>query len=103
MLRDFPCVSGKARVRLLVQPVDWWYEQEGPVPLPPQCLILWYSQLYWLLHVKRSCHLYTRYRWPEAVCPPVCVKDEVIVPLKFQCRSEIGTGQYLVEEEDWKY
>lgn len=34
---------------------------------------------------------------------PVCVKDEVIVPLKFQCRSEIGSGQYLVEEEDWKY
>jgi hypothetical protein len=68
---------------LLVQPVDWWYEQEGPVPLPPLCLILWHSQLFWPLHVKRSYHLYTRYKWPEAMCPPVCVKDEVIVPLKF--------------------
>ena len=24
------------------------------------------------------------------MCPPVCVKDAVIVPLKFQCRSEMG-------------
>jgi hypothetical protein len=37
------------------------------------------------------------------MCPPVCVKDKVIVPLKFQYWSEIGSGQYLVKEEDWKY
>jgi hypothetical protein len=29
------------------------------------------------------------------------VKDKA--PLRFQCRSEIGSGQYVVEEEDWKY
>ena len=81
-------------------PVVWWYEQEGPMPPPAHCLTLSHSQLLWPLHVKKSCHLF---RWPEAMCPPVCVKDEVIVPLKFQCRSEIGSGQYLVEEEDWKY
>ena len=44
------------------------------------------------LHVERSFNLYTRYRWPEAMCPSVCVKDDIIIPLKFQCRSEIGSG-----------
>jgi hypothetical protein len=73
------------------------------MPPAPQCLILWHSQFFWYLHVKRSCHLYTRNGWTEAMCPSVCVKDEVIFPLNFQCRSEIGSGQYLVKEEDWKY
>jgi hypothetical protein len=73
------------------------------VPPRPRCLTLWHSRLFWLLHVKRSYHLYTKYRWPEKICHPECMKNDIIVPLKFQCRSEIGSGQYLVQKEDWKY
>jgi hypothetical protein len=66
-----------------------------------RCLIIWHSQFFCPFHVKKELPSeYTRYRWPEPVCPDVCVKDEVIFPLKFQCRSEIGSGKYLAEEED---
>lgn len=54
------------------------------MPQPPQYPTLWHSLLFELLHVQGSCHLHTRYRWPEAMCTPVCVRGGAIVPLKFQ-------------------
>lgn len=73
------------------------------MPQSPQHLTLYHSQIFGLLHVKRSYHLYTKYRWPEVMCPPVDMRNGTVVPLRFQCKNEIGSGQCLFEEGDLRY
>lgn len=57
------------------------------MPQPPPYWTLYHSQLFEFLYVKRSCHLYVWYKWPETICPSLYMKDRAIVSLRFQCRN----------------
>lgn len=70
------------------------------MPQTPQYPILQHSPLFCPPCVKRNCHLCTRYRYPEAMSPPVCVRDGAVVPLEFQGKSKMENSRCLVGEEE---